>query len=70
VLFIIMSAQLRSTVPSVAQPGFKSGGSTGGLVGGAQGVWGTEVPQQGPGAEPLVGRSGGGHSLPKAHNSY
>jgi len=27
---------------------------------GAQGVWGTEVPQQGPGAEPLVGGSGGG----------
>ena len=26
---------------------------------GAQGVWGTEVPQRGPGAEPLVGGSGG-----------
>ena len=25
----------------------------------AQGVWGTEVPQRGPGAEPLVGGSGG-----------
>jgi len=25
----------------------------------AQGVWGTEVPQQGPGVEPLVGGSGG-----------
>jgi len=24
---------------------------------GAQGVWGTEVPQRGPGAEPLVGGS-------------
>jgi len=29
------------------------------VVGGAQGVWGTEVPQGGPGAEPLVGGSGG-----------
>jgi len=36
---------------------------------GAQGVWRTEVPQRGPGAEPLVGGSGG-HSLPKAHSSY
>jgi len=26
---------------------------------GAQGVWRTEVPQRGPGAEPLVGGSGG-----------
>ena len=26
---------------------------------GAQGVWGTEAPQRGPGAEPLVGGSGG-----------
>jgi len=26
---------------------------------GAQGVWGTEVPQRGPGAEPLVGGSEG-----------
>jgi len=34
-----------------------------------QGVWGTEVPQRGPGAEPLVGGSGG-HSLPKAHSNY
>jgi len=25
---------------------------------GAQGVWGTEVPQRGPAAEPLVGGSG------------
>jgi len=25
---------------------------------GAQGVWGTEVPQRGPGADPLVGGSG------------
>jgi len=25
---------------------------------GAQGVWGTEVPKRGPGAEPLVGGSG------------
>ena len=33
---------------------------------GAQGVWGTEVPQRSPGAEPLVGGSGG-HSLPKVH---
>jgi len=41
-------------------------GDTEGLVGGAQGVWGTE---RGPGAEPLVGGSGG-HSLPKAHGSY
>ena len=29
-------------------------------VGEAQGVWGTEVPQRGPGAKPLVGGSGGG----------
>ena len=36
---------------------------------GAQGVWGTEVPQRNPGAEPLVGGSGE-HSLPKAHSSY
>jgi len=36
---------------------------------GTQGVWGTEVPQRGPGDEPLVGGSGG-HSLPKAHSSY
>ena len=36
---------------------------------GAQGVWGTEVPQRGPGAEPLVGGSGG-HSLSRAHSSY
>jgi len=27
-------------------------------VEGAQGVWETEVPQRGPGAEPLVGGSG------------
>ena len=27
---------------------------------GAQGVWGTDVPQRGPGEEPLVGGSGGG----------
>jgi len=27
--------------------------------GGAQGVWGREVPQRGPGAESLVGSSGG-----------
>ena len=36
---------------------------------GAQRVWGTEVPQRGPGAKPLVGGSGG-HSLPKDHSSY
>jgi len=36
---------------------------------GAQWVWETEVPQRGPGAENLVGGSGG-HSLPKAHSSY
>ena len=29
-------------------------------VGAPVGVWGTEVPQRGPGAEPLVGGSGGG----------
>jgi len=40
-----------SRVP-VAQPGFRGGG--------AQGVWGAEVPQRGPWAEPLVGGSGGG----------
>ena len=33
---------------------------------GAQGVWGTEVPQRGPGAESGLG----GLSLPKAHSSY
>jgi len=37
---------------TVAQPRFGGGG-------GVQRVWGTEVPQRGPGAEPLVGGSGG-----------
>jgi len=45
------------------------GGPSQDLEVGAQGVWGTEVPQRGPGAEPLVGGSGG-HSSPKAHSSY
>ena len=39
-----------SAFSAVAQPGFGGGGTW---------VWGTEVPQRGPGAEPLVGGSGG-----------
>jgi len=36
-------------------------------VGEAQGVWGTEVPQRGPGAEPLVGLGG---EAPRKLTSY
>jgi len=43
---------------AVAQPGFGGGGAQG-LVG-AQGVWETEVPQRGPGAEPPMGGFGEG----------
>jgi len=56
-----MQEGTKCTKQPVAQPGFGGGG--------AQGVWGTEVPQLGPGAEPLVGGSGE-HSLTKAHSSY
>ena len=56
---MLTSSDSLRTLP-VVQPGFG---------GGAQGVWGTEVPQRGPAAEPLVGGLGG-HSLPKAHSSY
>jgi len=41
-------------------------------VGGAEGVWGTEVPQRGPGAEPLVwGARGAKHPRKlTAYNEY
>jgi len=64
---------------SVAQPGF-GGGGTGGLGNGSppaesrgtarsRGRGYAPPPNHPPGAEPLVGGSGG-HSLPKAHDIY
>ena len=52
---------MQTTYTTVAYPGFGGGG--------AQGVWGTEVSQRGPRAQPLVGSSRR-HSLLKTHSSY